>query len=183
MSGYKIYNQQQAHFITYSVVDWIDVFVRPMYKDTVVESLRYCQDSKGLRIHGWCLMTNHIHLIISAQEGTNLSDILRDMKRHTGKTILGDMQKNNKESRRKWMLWMFRQAGRRNRNNEIFQFWQHNNRPIEITTNKFFNQKMNYIHYNPVKEGFCHKPIDYPYSSARWYYEKKGLIEVDELLI
>lgn len=183
MGGYKIYNQQQAHFITYSVVDWIDVFVRPIYKEVVIDSLKYCQKNKGLKIHGWCLMTNHIHLIISADEGASLSGILRDMKRHTAKTILHDLHNNRKESRRKWMLWMFRQAGKFNRNNENFQFWQHNNRPMEVRTQKFFTQKMNYIHYNPVKEGFCYRPQDYPFSSAKWYCDKKGLIEIDELLI
>lgn len=81
------------------------------------------------------------------------------------------------------MLWMFRQAGKFNRNNENFQFWQHNNRPMEVRTQKFFTQKMNYIHYNPVKEGFCYRPQDYPFSSAKWYCDKKGLIEIDELLI
>jgi hypothetical protein len=42
---------------------------------------------------------------------------------------------------------------------------------------------MEYIHYNPVKEGFCFKPEDYPYSSALWYKEKKGLLIMDEILI
>jgi REP element-mobilizing transposase RayT len=183
MPGFKIYNHQQAHFITFAVVDWIDIFVRPIYKKVIIESLIYCQEHKGLRIHGWCLMTNHIHLVISAEEGANLSNILRDLKRHTAKTILEDLQTNKKESRRRWMLWMFRQAGKRSRNNEIYQFWQHNNRPMEIQSNKFFHQKMNYIHHNPVKEGFCYRSIDYPYSSARWYEDKKGLIKIDEILI
>lgn len=183
MPGYRIYNQQQAHFITFAVVDWIDVFVRPIYKNVFVESLKYCKENKGLRIHGWCLMTNHVHLIISAEKGGSLSAILRDLKRHTAKTILEDLQQTKKESRRRWMLWMFKQAGKRNRNNEIFQFWQHDNRPMEIQTNWFYTQKMEYLHYNPVKEGFCYRAIDYPYSSARWYKEKKGLIEIDEILI
>jgi REP element-mobilizing transposase RayT len=149
----------------------------------VVESLDYCRTNKGLQIHGWCLMTNHIHLVISAKKGFSLSDILRDFKKYTAKAIIKDIEINKKESRRSWMLWMFKKAGRENSNNQTYQFWRQDNRPIEITSNKFYNQKMEYIHYNPVKEGFCFKPEDYPYSSALWYKEKKGLLIMDEILI
>ncbi len=68
MAGFKIYNHQQAHFITFAVIEWIDVFTRPAYKNIVVESLQYCQKEKGLNIHGWCIMTNHIHLVISEKK-------------------------------------------------------------------------------------------------------------------
>ncbi len=128
-------------------------------------------------------MTNHLHLVISAKEEGNLSDILRDFKKHTAKTILEDLQTNSKESRRKWMLWMFKQAGSKNPNNMAYQFWRQDNRPMEITSNEFFHQKMEYMHFNPVKEGFCYQPYEYPYSSALWYKEKKGLLEMDEILI
>jgi REP element-mobilizing transposase RayT len=180
---FKIHNHQQVHFITFAVVDWIDVFTRSLYKQMVVESLNYCRTNKGLQIHGWCLMTNHIHLVISAKKGFSLSDILRDFKKYTAKAIIKDIEINKKESRQSWMLWMFKKAGRENSNNQTYQFWRQDNRPIEITSNKFYNQKMEYIHYNPVKEGFCFKPEDYPYSSALWYKEKKGLLIMDEILI
>lgn len=110
MTGFNIYNHQQAHFITFAVVDWIDVFIRQSYKQVIVEGLSFCQKNKGLRIHGWCLMTNHIHLIASAKDGANLSDILRDFKKFTAHSILNDLETNQKESRRKWMLWMFKKS-------------------------------------------------------------------------
>lgn len=183
MTGFKIYNHQQAHFITFAVVEWIDVFTRPMYKDILVESLKYCQQEKGLNIHGWCIMTNHVHFVISAEQGYSLSDILRDLKKFTASSILKYIEANKKESRKNWMLWLFKEAGKRNSNNKNYQFWRQDNRPMEITSNEFFTQKMEYIHYNPVKEGFCKKAIDYPYSSASWYEDKSGLIEIDEILI
>lgn len=183
MPGFKIHNHQQAHFITCTVVDWIDVFLRPKYKKVITDSLIFCQANKGLRVHGWCLMTNHLHLMISAKEDHNLSSILRDFKKFTSITILEDLKINSKESRRKWILWMFKKAGRDNPNNKKFQLWQQGNRPMEVISNTFFTQKMNYIHHNPVKEGFCKKPQDYPYSSAQWYIDKTGIIPIDEILI
>ena len=92
---FNIHNHQQAHFITFAVVDWIDVFPRPTYKQTIIDSLNYCRTNKGLQIHGWCLMTNHIHLVVSAKKGHSLSGILRDFKKYTAKTMLENLQTNN----------------------------------------------------------------------------------------
>jgi len=78
---------------------------------------------------------------------------------------------------------MFKRAGDKNSNNTKYQFWQQNNRPMEVTSNSFFTQKMDYIHYNPVKSGFCNRPKDYPYSSAQWYIDKTGLLKIEEILI
>lgn len=183
MPGYRIYNQYAPHFVTFTVIDWIDVFTRPEYKQIIIDSLLYCREHKSLQIHAWCLMTNHLHMIISAGGEMSLSEIIRDFKRHTAKKILYDMEKNYTESRRKWMLWMFRKKGTSSINNEIYQFWTHHNRPKEIYSSRFFHQKANYIHYNPVKAGFCISPLHYPFSSALWYECREGLIEMDELVL
>ena len=181
LSGYKIRNQQGVHFVTFSVVEWVDVFTRKEYKDIVVESLIYCQQKKGLIIYSWCLMSNHLHLIVASKEATQLSDILRDFKKFTSTTIISSIEANKKESRKNWMLWIFKQAGEKNINNKIHQFWQQDNQPKELITNEFKEQKLNYIHENPVRAGIVEKPEDYLYSSARNYCGQKGLIEVDFL--
>jgi putative transposase len=74
IGGYKIRNKEAIHFITFAVVEWVDVFTRKDYRDIVVESLRHCQQQKGLILHAWCIMSNHVHLLASAKEN-NLSDI------------------------------------------------------------------------------------------------------------
>ena len=78
--GYKIRDQLAIHFITFSVIEWVDVFTRSIYSDIIVESLRFCQAQKGLNVHAWCVMSNHIHLIISANPPNLLSDIIRFQK-------------------------------------------------------------------------------------------------------
>lgn len=92
------------YFITFAVVEWVDVFTRKEYPNLVVESLQYCQKEKGLIIYTWCLLSNHLHLIISDQEGFTLSDILRDFKKFTSSSILKAIENNAQESRRNWML-------------------------------------------------------------------------------
>lgn len=79
---YKFKNQEQLHFVTFAVVNWIDLFIRNEYKTILLDSWQYCQKYKGLEIFGWCIMTSHVHMIIGSH-GDKLEDIMRDMKKHT----------------------------------------------------------------------------------------------------
>jgi len=97
--GYKIRNQSAIHFITFASVEWIDVFTRHIYADIVVDSLRYCQKEKGLVIYAWCIMSNHVHLIVRA-ENNKLSEVLRDLKKYTAKQIIAAIESNQGESRK-----------------------------------------------------------------------------------
>ncbi len=85
--GYTIKDQYAIHFITFAVVQWVDVFSRKEYADVVVESLSFCQKNKGLKVHAWCIMSNHLHLIVSTVEN-KLSDVLRDFKKDTSLSLL-----------------------------------------------------------------------------------------------
>ena len=95
--GHNIRNQAEAHFITFAVVEWVDVFTRKEYRDIVIESLQYCQANKGMVIYAWCIMSNHVHLISSATNN-DLSDILRDLKKFTSKQIIKAIHDNRHES-------------------------------------------------------------------------------------
>ncbi|ADY50670.1 hypothetical protein Pedsa_0083 [Pseudopedobacter saltans DSM 12145] len=180
--GYLIKDQFAIHFITFSVIQWIDVFSRTNYADIVVESLKYCRANKGLRVHAWCIMSNHVHLIVSAVEPNRLSDILRDFKKFTSSNILKAISENNRESRKNWMLWIFRKAGERNSKNKDFQFWQQDNHPIQCENDKILETKLQYLHENPVRANIVRREQDYVYSSGIDYYTAdKGLIELDML--
>ena len=177
--GYSIKNQFAIHFVTFSVVQWVDVFTRREYADIVIESLKYCQKNKGLKIHAWCIMSNHLHLILSTVEPFCLSDILRDFKKYTSANIVKAISDNIRESRRAWMLWIFKQAAERNRNNKDYQFWQQNNHPIQCDIKSILDSKIKYLHEDPVRAGIVAREEDYLYSSAIDYYTgQKGLIEI-----
>jgi putative transposase len=155
--NYKFHDQERPYFVTFSVVNWIDAFTRREYKDILVDSLNFCMANKGLELYAWVIMSNHVHLII----GTNdqpMEDILRDIKRHTSKKIVKAVSENMQESRKEWMLGLFEQAGRSNPNNEHFQFWQQGNHPIELWSNAVIDQKLDYIHNNPVVAGWVDEP-------------------------
>jgi len=178
---YKIRNQEKLYFVSITTINWIDLFTRPEYNELILSSLRFCQKEKGLEIYSWCIMTNHLHLII----GTNdkpLQNILRDFKSFTSTRLRSEIVNSPIESRKDWIKWMMERAGKRNSNNNDWQLWQQHNHPIELSTNKLMDQKLNYIHHNPVKAGFVSEPHHWKYSSAIDYSGGKGLIDINFIL-
>lgn len=93
MGGHQIKNQHTLHYLTLTVVGWVDIFTREAYRQVISESLEYCQKHKGLHLCSFVLMSNHLHLIAYADEtSTELSNILRDFKKFTGKKIIDLIQ-------------------------------------------------------------------------------------------
>jgi REP element-mobilizing transposase RayT len=179
--NYKFHDQQLPYFVTFAVVKWIDVFTRKEYKDILIDSLKYCMANKGLEVYAWVIMSNHVHLIIGTTDKP-MQDILRDIKRHTSKTILKAIEDNIQESRKDWMLSEFKYAGTYNPNNEIYQFWQQGNHPIELYSNAVIDQKLDYIHNNPITAGWVDEAEHYLYSSARDYMGMKGLLDIQLMI-
>jgi len=175
---YKIHSQEEFYFVTFTVVHWIDVFIREEYRNIFLDSLRYCQREKGLLVGAWCIMSSHIHLALGVKEGYKLEDVIRDLKSYTSRHIRKYMENNPHESRKEWILQMMKRAGEQKSNNKDFQFWQQHNHPIELSTNEILDQRINYIHQNPVEAGFVEQASDWLYSSARDYEGEKGLIEI-----
>jgi REP element-mobilizing transposase RayT len=178
--AYKFYNPDGIYFVTSAVVQWVNLFTRPRYKDILLDSLAYCQSHKGLNLHAYCIMTNHIHLIVSRNGKDELSAIMRDFKKFTSRQCFEAMGQGG-ESREAWLSWIFKSAGRYRKTNKNVQIWQHSNHPVELTNNEMIEQRLNYLHQNPVKAGFVDAPEDWLYSSARDYAGAPGLIEVDLL--
>ncbi len=175
---YAITDKETAYFISLATVGWVDVFSRKEYRDILIQNLKYCQENKGLIIYSWCIMSNHWPLVVQATDG-NLSDILRDFKSYTAKVLLNAIQELP-ESRREWMIRIFKEAGEKNGNNTSCQFWRQDNQFKEVHSKNFAFQKFDYIHKNPVEAGIVGKAEEYIYSSARdFYYGKNiGLLKI-----
>ncbi len=174
---YKIFDNQSAYFVTMTTVGWIDVFTRKNHKMLIVDSLKYCQQNKGLEIYGWVLMSSHLHIICSAAEGYVLTDILRDFKKFTSKKIIKQI-KEEPESRREWVLDLFKKYCENLKRNQTYKVWQDGNHAEVIYSNKFFDQKINYIHQNTVENMIVCNAEDYLFSSARNYAELPYLLDV-----
>jgi putative transposase len=107
-----------------------------------------------------------------------IEEIIRDFKKYTSAQICKAIEKNNVESRKEWMLAIFRAAGRKSKKHSKYKFWQNEYHPVELPDNNMMDSKLDYIHENPVKEGIVEKPEDYIYSSARDYAGIRGLLEI-----
>ncbi|WP_042720403.1 transposase, partial [Flavobacterium sp. B17] len=170
---YKFLNKEGLYFVSFATVYWIDVFIRPIYTQIIIDSLIYCQKNLGMDIYCWCIMPSHVHLIYGAKNN-NPEVILGRFKEYTSKKVVAEIVSNIQESRKEWMLWMFERAASKSSNVSGRQFWQHDNRPIELWSAHVIEQKADYIHNNPVEAGFVVEAHHWQYSSAIDYAGGKG---------
>ena len=178
-TGYQIKEQDKLYYLTFQVVYWIDIFTRKRYRDILIESLKYSQENKGLEIFAYVVMSNHVHLIVRS-DTENLSQTIGDIKKFTSKKIINSI-KEEPESRREWMLFMFERAAKKHKRNKKYQLWTHENHAIHLYSDKFIKERLMYIHDNPVKAGIVENAEDYLYSSARNYASMDAILNIETL--
>jgi len=174
-SGYQIKNQEGLYYMTFQVINWIDIFTRPVYRDIIIDNLKHCQETKGLQVFAYVVMSNHVHVIASSTEG-KLGDTVRDFKKYTSGIIIETIQTIN-ESIGEWMLNQFKSAAKKHSRNQNYQFRTHENHAIELRTPDFIREKIEYTHNNPVRAKNVENPEEYLYSSARNYANMDNTLE------
>lgn len=178
-SRYQFIDNNAVYFTTSTIVGWTDIFTRELYKIILLDSIRHCQLNQGLIIHSWVLMTNHLHTISSCKEGKDLGLIWRNIKSYTAMKLIDAIINNPKESRKEHLLHTFEEAGKRSNSNFRYKVWEHENHPVLLDSTEMYNQRFNYLHWNPVTAGFVAEPWHWLYSSAIDYFtDKKGLLDI-----
>ncbi|MCJ7466880.1 MAG: transposase [Maribacter sp.] len=175
---YKFKNPNAAYFVSFATVYWLDVFTRQAYFSILEKSISNCRAKKSMEVFAYCFMPSHVHLVFRS----NIEDpsgLLRDFKGFTARKIIKAIEVNPQESRKEWLLWMMERAGKRNSNVKKRQLWQQHNKPIELWSGKVLKQKIDYIHNNPVAQGFVTDPIHWKYSSARNYADDETILKID----
>lgn len=185
MTGKNSFNEHhlhESHFITFNVVDWVDIFIRPVYKQIIVHSLNHFIENKGLNVYAWCLMTNHLHMVASAKEGHALAEIEKELKVFTTQKILEDISVEPPK-RLEWMMDRFENFSSSLGLNKKFQIWQTCTNPVYLNPQKPMQllEQVDYIHNNPVRDRIVTVAEDYLYSSARDYAGMKGLVSIVKL--
>jgi putative transposase len=171
-----VYN---VYFSTSTIADWLPVFATDKYFSIIVKSLRYCQIHKGLNIVAYVIMPEHIHMVTSNPEEGSLSDIMRDFKRFTSNEITRKLERDNKAS----LLDVLQKSAVKGKGNTEYKVWQDGFHPEAIHSETFLRQKVEYIHYNPVRRGLVSTPEEWRYSSARNYLSNdETIIKVDMFL-
>ncbi len=180
---YSITDQTEFYFVTFTTINWVDIFIRDIYREIFIDSVKFCQKEKGLLVGAWVIMTSHVHMIIGTKGDNKLQDIIRDLKSYTSRHIRIAIEQNSQESRKEWMMRLFRKAGLSNSNNNDFQFWIQDSHPVQLSTAKMIKQRLKYIHNNPVEAGFVCEPQHYKYSSTHDYCGgTQGLIDLAMLV-
>ena len=186
--NYKFHNKLGAYFVSFATVYWLDVFTRQVYLGILAESASYCRKEKGLELFAYCFMPSHacpersrrVHFVFRSTN-ENPSGVIGDFKKYTSKKIVKAIRENSQESRREFLLWMFKRAGKKKGNVSKYQFWQHHNKPIELWSTKVIKQKIDYIHNNPVESGFITEPTQWKYSSARNFCDDHTILKIDDI--
>jgi|WetSurSiteA1Bulk_404760.scaffolds.fasta_scaffold39155_1 putative transposase len=172
---YKVKDNEHTYFITSTIVNWIPVFKNKQNLDALIESMVYSQKYKQLKIFGYVIMPEHFHMICACDK---LVSTIQSIKSFTAKRIIETFDNEND-----WkLLNQFIESKKEYKNKSKYQVWQEGYKPKAILTDRMFGQKINYIHYNPVKRGLAEKIEEYDLSSAGDYYLRKpGRILIDGL--
>jgi len=165
MSPWKVIPDVNLYFVTTTIVRWQPVFTPPAYRDILIDGLKHCIANKGLHLHGYVIMLTHAHYILSTNHGICLSGVMRDFNTHTSREITDLLMREKRNS----MLRVFHKAAVEDRRGNNFKVWQTGFHPIYIVSDRFYWEKLDYIHYNPVRAGLVAQPEQWIYSSARNY--------------
>ena len=178
--AYRIHYPYNTYFLTFQVVGWADIFSREIYREIIVDCMQHCIDNKGLNIHAFVIMTNHVHVIWQSDE-EKLYNIVRDFKRVSARKILDKVKNSGKESRKEWLLMIFRYHARKNKRSGKYQLWTHENRAIHLRSTKRKRLCLKYIHMNPVRAGWVLNPAEFKYSSYSAYCNEDCLLPIEIL--
>ena len=164
MERYRIDADGAVYFVTFSVVEWLPVFVSERACRVVTDSFNFCYARKQLRVNAYVIMPTHLHAIVfdADYQPERLKQTLTDFRKYTGRrlcdlvdaampTCFGEvLHRNAAEDRRR-------------------RFWQASLHPIQLESEKFWQQKFDYLHVNPCRKGFVRRAVDWRFSSASYW--------------
>jgi putative transposase len=164
MERYRIVKDVGLYYVTFSVVDWLPVFIDETACKIITESFNFCVTNKHLGVNAYLIMPTHLHAILFDVDfdSERLKHTLDDMRKFTGRQLLdhadAHLPKNFAE--------VFRQHAGKDRQR---RFWQSTQHPVGIYSEGFWKQKMDYLHHNPCRKGLVHRPEDWRFSSALFW--------------
>ena len=172
-------SREACYFLTLNVVDRIDVFTRPAYKQVIADALNHFVEIGQVSVYAWCLMTHHLHLLVKTPEGSGPAYFERDFKKYTTPEILKAIEVEM-DLRKDWMLQRFEDFGKSLKRIEKCHLWQNCSSPlyIDATQPNLLMARIEHIHENPIRERIVDLPEAYLFSSARDYAGGKGLVKV-----
>jgi putative transposase len=173
---YKIVEDCSTYFVTTATVNWLPLFSIPDLAQIVLDAMRFLHDNQRVAIHAYVLLENHLHFIGSSP---HFSGEMRKFKSFTARAIIDILSERGP----RFYLEQLRHFKSRHKSDQTYQVWQEGFHPKAIQNEQMLMQKIEYIHYNPVRRGYVDNPENWRYSSYRQYVGKEGLVPLEPLLI
>jgi REP element-mobilizing transposase RayT len=173
MEKYRIHSDVGVYFVTFTVVEWLPVFVDEASCKIIVDSLNFCHEKKFLRINAYVIMPTHLHAILFDAEfdSVRLKHTLDDFRKFTGRQLLDFSVRFRPASLME--VFLNHAGGDRQR-----RFWQPTRHPEGIRTDRFWKQKLDYIHDNPRRKGLVKSALDWRFSSASFWFDGENQNDV-----
>jgi len=168
---YKIHDNAYPHFFTCTVVEWLPVFTRQEAVQILLDSWSFLRREGRLTLFGYVVLENHTHFIAASDD---LVKEIGDFKSYTARRLIDLLKSANAKTILDQLA--FRRA--RHKQDREYQFWQEGRHPQQISNAQIMRQKIEYMHFNPVKRGYVDDPTHWRYSSARNCARMPGLIDV-----
>jgi putative transposase len=172
------FNPDYLYFVTTTAEKHIHIFKRESIIRIILDSLHFLRTSGRMELFVFVIMPNHIHLIGRFSKEHPLSDVMRDLKRHTARQIIRQLMAEEHTEK----LGLLQSLNQDNR--QAYKIWEDGYDAREIFSQDFLSQKMEYIHYNPCQPqwNLANTPEEYPWSSARYYaLDKPSVIPVNDV--
>ncbi len=164
MDSYKFIEGVYVYFVTFTLTDWLPLFINPEPIEIVIESLKFCIAEKYLRVHAYVIMPSHIHMLVSDEnfENDRLQNTLIEFRKFTGHKLADYIDRALAIS----LSTVTHITASQGRSRQVWQPGWH----VEaVASEHFLLQKANYIHENPVRKGFVRLAKDWVHSSAGYW--------------
>ncbi|MFQ5798780.1 MAG: transposase, partial [Bacteroidota bacterium] len=168
---YRFIENNQPHFLTCTTVNWLPLLTDEPIVRIILQSLQFLLDRGRLELYAYVIMKSHLHMIASSK---SLSNEVRKFKSFTAREIIDYFNESGSiETLEKLRRYKLRHKGDR-----THQLWQEGSHPELIQSPEMMREKIDYIHYNPVRESDIEDPLEWPYSSARDYAGNRGFLKI-----
>ena len=177
MEKYRIVKDAGLYYITFTIVEWLPVFIDETACKIVTDSFNFCIKNKQLVVNAYVVMPTHLHAIVFDVEfnSDRLKHTLDDFRKFTGRQLLDH---SSQHLPRSFSDEFHKHAGK----DRLRRFWQPTQHPIGIYSEDFWKQKMHYLHHNPCRKGLVLRPEDWRFSSALyWSTREPGDVQLSDI--
>lgn len=169
---YRIFEYEYPYFLTCTAVAWLPVFAHPWAAEIVIDSWRFLQRERDVRLFGFVILENHLHWIAAAE---GLPEQLARFKSYTARRIVDELARRGFST----LLDELRYYKLRHKIDQAYQLWQEGSHPQQMENAEMMLQKLEYVHNNPLRRGYVDDPVHWRWSSARNYAGMPGVIDVE----